>query len=408
LPAGMAISWQGDFTTQYAGTYWLDMQTLGAATNLTVDGKSKVTTAGGSQRKVRYGSVHPSDGNGPLPTTDGLANGRVAVSLSKGKHRLSVSAVPDASGRPVEVRLNWTTPAERVNNTDLAVAAAKKAKTAIVFAWADGNGDLSKPLPDGQDALIQAVAAANPNTIVVLNTAQPVAMPWLHSVRSVLEMWYPGDRGGQATVNVLLGITNPDGRLPFTWPAAVGQELAHQGTHPERNSYGLNPTSGAPCAAPAGNDPTCVTTYSEGVDVGYRYYAADQETPLYPFGYGLSYGAYAYSGITTSHTDDGGLDASFQVTNTGKLAGNVTPQVYLGAPDDPPAGAQFAPIALAGFARVHLAAGQTSTVTIPVAHRALQYWSTADSAWTDATGTRTLTIAANSATPELQTQITVS
>ena len=117
------------------------------------------------------------------------------------------------------------------------MTAAKNAKAAVVFAWS--TGALDTPLPEGQDQLIADVAAVNPDTIVVLNTSDPVAMPWLSNVKAVLEMWYPGDTGGYATANVLLGRTDPAGRLPFTWPAALDQGVAnqpasHPGTHLQR------------------------------------------------------------------------------------------------------------------------------------------------------------------------------
>lgn len=332
----------------------------------------------------------------------------MAVSLTKGAHSLSISAVPDASGQPVQARLNIQTPNQRATNVAAAVAAARRAHTAVVFAWAAGDADLSKPLPDGQDALIDAVSKANPNTVVVLNTSEPIAMPWLHAVKAVLQMWYPGDKGGQASADVLLGTTDPGGHLPFTWPATIGQELAHQSEHPERNSYGLNPSTGLPCASQPRNDPTCHTTYSEGVDVGYRYYAATGETPLYPFGYGLTYSPLTYHNLNVTARDSGGFDATFDITNSGTRTADATPQAYLGAPDQPPADAQFAPIALAGFTRVQLTPGQTESVTLRLATRTLQYWSTRDTAWETANGTRRLSIATDAAHPVLSTTITVS
>ena len=114
--------------------------------------------------------------------TDGLANGRTDITLTEGSHTLSVTEAPDASGSPVQVRLNWVTPAQRKANTNAAITAAEKANTAVVFAWADAGTDLSSPLPEGQDQLIEDIAKVNPNTIVVLNTGEPVAMPWLHQV----------------------------------------------------------------------------------------------------------------------------------------------------------------------------------------------------------------------------------
>ena len=231
------------------------------------------------------------------------------------------------------------TPAQQQANLNAAVAAAKSAKAAVVFAWSTGS--LDTPLPEGQDQLIEDVAAVNPNTIVVLNTSDPVAMPWLGKVRAVLEMWFPGDTGGYATANVLLGKTDPAGRLPFTWPAALDQGVANQpAAHPERTSNGVDST-GKYCPSPGGpfgGGPQCTTTYTEGIYVGYRWYDQQHETPLYPFGYGLSYTRFAYSGLTWQPARDGGVNVGFRVTNTGSVTGDEVPQVYLGAPASPPAG----------------------------------------------------------------------
>jgi beta-glucosidase len=318
---------------------------------------------------------------------------------------LSVTDTADASGNPVQVRLDWVTPAQQTANNAAAVAAAKNANTAVVFAWADGRTDLSSPLPEGQDQLIEDVAKVNPNTIVVLNTSEPIAMPWLSQVKSVLEMWYPGDRGGYATASVLLGKTDPAGKLPFTWPTSITQEVAHQAAHPERTSAGVT-SSGTLCTATT--TATCTTTYSEGINIGYRFFDATGETPLYPFGYGLSYTSFSYSSLHVTPARDGGLNVTFKVTNTGSTAGEVAPQVYLGAPESKPAGVQFADKALAGYSRTRsLWPGQSETITIQLPERQLQYWSTADSRWKTATGTRTLYVATNERSSQLSTQVTI-
>lgn len=311
----------------------------------------------------------------------------------------------------MQVRLDWVTPAQQTANTDAAIAAAKKASTAVVFAWASSGTDLSSSLPEGQDQLIEDVAKVNPNTIVVLNTSEPIAMPWLDNVKSVLEMWYPGDRGGYATANILLGKADPGGKLPFTWPQSLSQEVAHQpATHPERTSAGVDPSTGKLCTAGPGGPgttSTCTTTYSEGLDIGYRFFDATGETPLYPFGYGLSYTKFAYSSLHTFPARDGGVDVAFRVTNTGNAQGDEVSQVYLGAPDNQPSGVQFADKALAGYARTSLAPGQTATVNIHVPLRQLQYWSTSTSSWVTATGTRTLYVSTNERSSQLTTQIAV-
>jgi beta-glucosidase len=409
LSAGTNDTWTGTLTVPASGDYWLNIQALGGSANLTVDGKSLINLGGFLTPAPRYGRLHATDGNGPLPTTDGLANGRTRLNLTAGAHSLSVAETADISGSPVEIRLSWVTPAQQQANHDAAVAAAKSAGTAVVFAWAGSGNDLSQALPEGQDQLIEDIAAVNPNTVVVLNSGEPVAMPWLSKVKAVLEMWYPGDRGGYGTANTLLGKVNPGGKLPFTWPASIDQELAHQAAHPERSSNGIDST-GAVCA-PSGGGPfantSCITTYSEGVDIGYRFFDATDETPLFPFGYGLSYTSFGYSNLNVAPADDGGLTVAFRATNTGNVAGDAVPQVYLGAPASKPAGAQFAPKALAAYTRVHLDAGQSRTVTVHVPRRQLQYWSTT-AGWTTATGDRVLYVSTSERADALQSAVTIS
>ena len=408
LPVGAGDTWTGTLAVPTAGSYWLNIQALGGTGSLTVDGNS-VNVVGGSflGPAARYGIVHPTDGDAPTATTDGLANGRTLVALTAGPHTLSVTANPDVSGRPVQIRLAWVTPAQQQANHDAAVAAAKKAKTAVVFVWATGSGDLSTPLPDNQDQLIADIAAVNPHTVVVLQSNQPVAMPWLSKVKSVLEVYYGGDQAGVAQANVLLGKANPAGRLPFTWPVSLDQEVAHQAAHPERTSNGAH-ADGTLCQAPAGftPDPTCQTTYSEGLNIGYRFFDATNETPLYPFGYGLSYTKFAYSGLQSSTAADGGLNVSFRVRNTGSTAGAEVPQVYLTTPVTVPVGVQFAKKALAAYGRITLAAGQTSTLSLHVPLRQLQYWTDA-AGWTTATGTRGLQVGPSESTVALSKTVTI-
>ena len=137
----------------------------------------------------------------------------------------------------MQVRLAWVTPSQRRADYQAAVRAAVGARKAVVFAWSRGQPVLR--LPGDQDQLISDVAAANPNTVVVLNVAEPVAMPWLDRVRAVLLMWYPGDEGGRASADLLLGRANPAGRLPFTWPRRLEDGPANDPAHPERSSEGI-------------------------------------------------------------------------------------------------------------------------------------------------------------------------
>ncbi|MGA8578143.1 MAG: glycoside hydrolase family 3 C-terminal domain-containing protein, partial [Bryobacteraceae bacterium] len=267
-----------------------------------------------------------------------------------------------------------------------AIAAAKQAKTAIVFAWSRGQPVFG--IPGNQNQLIEDIAAVNPNTIVVLNVSQPVALPWLSKVKAVLQMWFPGDEGGWATADVLLGHVSPAGRLPFTWMKAMDQAVANDPAHPERSSKGVKGK----------------TTYAEGVDVGYRWFDKNHLGPLFPFGFGLSYTKFEYSGLSVKRAGDGGLDVTFRLRNAGAVESDEVPQIYLAAPSRPPQGAQFAPRALAAFDRMHLRAGETKDVTLHLPLRRLQYWSVAQSKWELAAGPRTVQVGSSSRDLRLQAE----
>ena len=275
---------------------------------------------------------------------------------------------PDTSHSPVQLRLNWYPPEQRSADHAAAIEAARHARVAVVFAWARRSPAFA--LAGEQDRLIDEVAAVNPNTIVVLNTTQPVALPWAGQVRAILEMWWPGDEGGWATAKLLLGTVSPAGRLPVTWAKALTDYAATDPKHPERSEKGVDGK----------------TTYSEGVNVGYRWFDKEGIAPLFAFGHGLSYTTFEYSGLKVDKASDGGLDVSVRINNNGSVDSDEVPQVYLGAPSEVPEGVQFPVRALVAFARVHIAAGESQTVMLHVAPRQLQYWSTKDKAWEVATG----------------------
>jgi beta-glucosidase len=230
----------------------------------------------------------------------------------------------------------------------------------------------------------------NPNTIVVLNVSQPVALPWLSKVKAVLQMWWPGDEGGWATANILLGKISPAGRLPFTWGKRLEDYPATDPAHPERSAQGVNG----------------VTTFSEGVQVGYRWFDQQNIAPLFPFGYGLTYTSFSYSDLTAKPASDGGLDVTFHLKNTGNVASDEVPQVYLAAPANKPEGADFPLHSLAAFDRIHLDASQSQSVTIHLPLRALQYWSTADGKWLKPPGSRDVLVGPSSRDLPLKTSIT--
>jgi beta-glucosidase len=222
---------------------------------------------------------------------------------------------------------------------------ARRCDVAVVFAIrVEGEGfdnpDLS--LPWGQDAVIDAVASANPNTIVVLETGNPVAMPWREKAKAILQAWYPGQAGGRAIAEVLTGRVNPSGRLPVTFPAGLAQT-----PRPELDCLGT------PWGTPVAIE------YHEGAEVGYRWFARTGATPLYAFGHGLSYTTFAYDDLAVDGGDT--VTASFTVTNTGERPGADVPQLYLIEPRS----------RLLGFERVELAPGETRRVTVTADPRLL-------------------------------------
>jgi len=271
-----------------------------------------------------------------------------------------------------------------VSGEDLAAAAAaaKQADVAIVFAyqWESEGMDLSTlNLADAQNKLIETVAAANPRTIVVLETGSPATMPWVGSVAGVVEAWYPGIRGAQALAELLTGKVNPTGKLAITFPRSDA-DLPHP-------TLVLPPPASEPNYAAMGGDisnimsimakgmPPFQTYYDEKLKVGYAWYDAEKKPVLFPFGFGLSYTSYAYSGLTVKSGD--ALAVSFTVKNTGKRAGTEIAQVYAALP----ASAGEPPKRLIGWARVELAPGESKLVSIPVDHDRLTIFDEAADAW---------------------------
>lgn len=368
--------WNGELKVAKKGSYWLYLQALGTQASIFVDNK-RVGVTGTFVGDV-HGDILQANQDNTIPTTDGLDNVRHALELSAGAHAIKIKITPDTSNAPVQVRLGWYTPEQRVADHKAAIDAARRAKVAVVFVWTRRTPAFA--LAGEQNKLVDEVAAVNPNTIVVLNTSQPVALPWVNRVKAILEMWWPGDEGGWATARVLLGKANPGGRLPVTWAHHLQDYAATDPRYPERSAEGVEHK----------------TTYSEGVNVGYRWFDHQKLDPLFAFGHGLSYTTFAYSDLKLDKAVDGGLEVSLKIRNVGKLDGDEVPQVYLGAPVGPPAGVQFAERTLVAFDRVHLAAGEARTVALHVLLRRLQYWSNADARWVTAIGKRTVSVGASS------------
>jgi beta-glucosidase len=269
-----------------------------------------------------------------------------------------------------------------------AAALARGADVAIVFAdqWATEGADVSLTLPGGQDRLIAAVAAANPRTIVVLETGGPVLMPWLDKVGAVLEAWYPGSGGGEAIAEVLFGQVDPSGRLPVSFPASEA-EL------PRPQLPGARAAGDGGMLVEASAKPFRVD-YTEGSDVGYRWYGETGAKPLFPFGYGLSYSHFRYGGLKVSG-GAGALTVSFEVANTGERPGTETAQAYLLA--EPSRRQQR----LIGWSRVTLAPGERRQVVITAPPRLLANWSVGEHRWRIETGSYRLAVGPDAATPTL-------
>jgi len=376
LPADSKLSWKGTIKIEADGEYWFYLQALGTNARLLIDGK-RLANTGAFQGGV-HGDILQANQDNVVPTLDKLDNVRRSIQLKAGSHEIALEVSPDTSHSPVQLRLNWYTPEARIADHKAAIEAAKSAKTAVVFAW--NRMTPLFELPGDQNKLIEEIAAVNPNTVVVLNTNQPVALPWVSKVKAVVEMWWPGDEGGWSTANILLGKTSPAGRLPITWAKSIADYPATNPKYPERSAKGVDGK----------------TTYSEGINVGYRWFDLEKVEPLFAFGHGLSYTSFDYSNLKVAKSSDGGLDATFTLKNSGAADSDEVPQLYLGAPDQIPAGVHFAVRALVGFDRVNLKAGESKDVTLHVAPRQLEYWSTKDGKWQHAEGKRTLSLGASS------------
>ncbi len=274
-----------------------------------------------------------------------------------------------------------------------AATAAASADVAIVFVsqWESEGMDLPSlnftdvihANPIDQDALVEAVSAANPHTVVVLENGGAQVIPWLNNVAAVLEAWYPGQRGGEAIANLLFGAVNPSGKLPITFPASVSQ-LPHP-------------------AIASGSSPFPVN-YTEGFNVGYKYFDANNLTPLFPFGFGLSYTTFSFANAAIVNQLSSAYPrvlVTVDITNTGSVAGAEVAQAYVGLP----ASTGEPPHRLAGWDKVYLQPGETRHVTIPIypnnASKPLSYWDAGSNAWKIAPGAYTVYVGDSSAAAAL-------
>ena len=273
------------------------------------------------------------------------------------------------------------------NDPASAAAAAKVADVAIVFAtqWSSESIDVPMALDGNQDALIEAVAAANPRTAVVLETNAGVAMPWAARVPAIVEAWYPGAKGGAAIANVLTGRVNPSGHLPVTFYASEAQlpRPVRPGSKSEMDQFTL--------------------PYSEGAAVGYKWVDRNKLQPLFPFGHGLSYTTFDYGPISAVPGPNGGVRVEFTLRNSGNRPGLAVGQVYASSAS----GGWEAPRRLVGFAKVELAPGAAKSMSVDVDPRLLATFNEAAHAWQAAAGAYTLTLGASSRDLRSNTNLTL-
>jgi beta-glucosidase len=360
-PAVWSAKWTGKLTPSESGLYRFTLSEAGIA-SMTVAGQ----TFGPAYREATQFIV------GPHYVVQGT------VQLIAGQ---SVPVEIDYSSRSglfsKEIHFGWEKPSE--SGIPAAVAAARKADVAVVFAndaQGEGMDRYSLSLPGDQNQLIDAVAHANRHTVVVLNTGGAVLMPWLNEVSGVLEAWYPGQQFGPAIAAVLFGDSSPGGRLPVTFPADASQGPA-----------AANPPNTYPGDA-NGNE-----SYTEGIDVGYRWYDATGQRPLFPFGYGLSYESFRVSNVRAFYNPfAGGAFVLARVTNTSRQAGPATVELFLQSPR----AAQEPPKQLKGYTNVTLAPGRTKFVLFHLTPSDLAYYDASSGRWTVAPGRYTVLLGTSS------------
>ena len=334
---------------------------------------------------------------------------RCSESPSVGWHK--VTLLVDSTGIPPNSALSFRFAISRTNG-DIADAAADAEGKALALVFVDDQGRNVVPntpslssLSAAQLQLIKAVAAKNPNTVVVLNTGTPfIVKEWIDNpnVKAVLNMWQSGQEGGTATARLLLGQANPSGHVTVTWPKDNTDTIEGYnqlrglypgdtaGTHLERvNGSGDNPS-----------------VESQGIFSGYRYYDNLGVPVQFPFGYGLSYTSFQFSALKLQAREDGTVTVTFGVRNSGRVAGAVVPQVYVG-PGQAIEGVQQSLRSLRGFDRVYLEPAQARQISITLDPRSFQYWSEPGQRWVTNYGNRTIFVGEADALPSLPLSATV-
>ena len=336
------------FVPDVSGAWRLGLESAGRSV-LRLDGDVVVDNSEPVRGSGFYGA-----GSEPVEVTLDLAAGR--------SYALTVEVWPRSSSSPIMGARIGASPPDTGDEFERAVAAAAEADVAVVVVgsnaqWeSEGHDRPDLSLPGRQRELVEAVLEANRRTVVVVNAGSPVEMPWASRAGAVLMTWYPGEEGADALADMLVGLAEPSGRLPVTFPARVEDGPAGLGVEGDRYP---------------GVEGKVV--YGEGVLVGYRFYETTRLAPLFPFGFGLSYGDVAF--------DDVQVDAdvvTVTLVNNGSRQGTEVVQVYVRAPESL---VRRPDRELAGFTKVVLEAGARSTVRVPLGARALRYWDVDTHAW---------------------------
>ena len=285
-----------------------------------------------------------------------------------------------------------------------AAALAKGSDVAIVFAYQWESEDMDLPslaLPEHQDDLIAKVAAANPRTVVVVESGGPVTMPWAGQVSAILEAWFAGSSGSDAVANVLFGDVNPSGKLPLTFPLSESDLPHPKIVQPPPESRANWARNDVIKQIEAGLAPFQVT-YDEGVKVGYKWYDAEKKPVLFPFGFGLSYTTYAYSNLKVIPGKS--PKATFTVKNTGKRDGAEVAEVYVSLP----AAASEPPKRLVGFSKVQLKAGESKEVSIDINPKYLSIFNVEQNGWQLIPGEYRFMVGGSSQNPPLKQTVTLN
>lgn len=368
MPAKWSARWSADYTPGEDGTVRLAVSVSGTV-KVTIDGKAVID----GMRSTAEGFPGSGPYTYPLQGTVRLARGK--------KVRIEVEYATKGGFTSPRIQLGWQ-PKSMIPE---AVALARSSAVAVVFVNQVTGEEMDRDdyrLPADQDALVEAVAAANPNTVVVLNTGGAVAMPWLDKVKGVVQMWYPGAAAGTGIASVLFGDADPGGRLPVSFLADGGQ-----GPKPYLGGGKIR--------------------YDEGVMVGYRYLMQHGQKPTFPFGHGLSYSTWRMENLAVAPLGgaDGSATVSVRVKNTGSRAGTTVVQVYGGAL---PAPVETPQAKLLGFAKVALDAGAEQTVTIPVERRQFSYWNEKTGKWVTPKGRVPVMVGFSSADIALRGEVAVA